>query len=55
MYNQYTDMNSDVDMKSDFVLSQTDGRPMYRQIMEQIKQRVAVGDWQPGQKIPLDP
>ncbi len=39
-------------MDSDFVISQTDGRPMYLQIMEQIKQRVASGDWQPEQKIP---
>ncbi len=39
-------------MHSNFILSQTDGRPMYRQIMEQIKQRVAVGDWPPGAKIP---
>ena len=36
----------------DIVLSQTDGRPMYLQIAEQIKQRVAIGDWQPGQSIP---
>lgn len=33
-------------------ISQTDGRPMYLQIMEQIKQRIVVGDWQPGQEIP---
>ena len=25
---------------------------MYLQIMEQIRHRVAVGDWQPGQEIP---
>lgn len=25
---------------------------MYLQIIEQIKQRVAAGDWQPGQEIP---
>lgn len=25
---------------------------MYLQIMEQIKQRIGVGDWQPGQEIP---
>ncbi len=25
---------------------------MYLQIMEQIKQRIAVGDWAPGQQIP---
>jgi len=39
-------------MPSDFVISQTDGRPMYLQIMEQIKQRIAVGDWKAGQAIP---
>ena len=33
-------------------LSQTDKRPMYIQIMEQIKQRIAVGDWTEGQPIP---
>ena len=39
-------------MDSGFVLSQADGRPMYLQIMEQIKRRIAVGDWKPGQAIP---
>jgi GntR family transcriptional regulator len=39
-------------MHSGIVISQTDTRPMYLQIMEQIKQRIAVGDWQPGQEIP---
>jgi GntR family transcriptional regulator len=33
-------------------ISQTDKRPMYLQIMEQIKQRIAVGDWSEGQTIP---
>lgn len=37
---------------SDLVISQTDGRPMYLQIIEQIKRLVAVGDWAPGQEIP---
>lgn len=46
MYTQY------IEMDTDFVLSQTDGRPMYRQIMEQIKQRVAVGNWPAGEKLP---
>lgn len=41
-----------MDMHSDIVLSRVDARPMYVQIMEQIKQRVAVGDWSPGQEIP---
>jgi GntR family transcriptional regulator len=35
-----------------FVLSQSDKRPLYLQIMEQIKQRIGVGDWVPGQTIP---
>lgn len=35
-----------------FSISQTDKRPMYLQIMEQIRQRIAVGDWVPGQAIP---
>jgi GntR family transcriptional regulator len=39
-------------MTSSFVISQTDKRPIYLQIMEQIKQRVAVGDWTEGQAIP---
>lgn len=33
-------------------ISQTDRRPMYLQIMEQIKHRIAVGDWSPGTEIP---
>ncbi len=37
---------------SEFVLSQTDRRPLYLQIMEQVRERVAVGDWLPGQEIP---
>lgn len=39
-------------MHSGLVISQSDGRPMYLQIMEQIKQRVAVGEWARGQEIP---
>jgi len=34
------------------VLSQADGRPMYLQIMEQIRRLVAVGDWKAGQPLP---
>ena len=34
------------------IISQTDGRPMYLQIMEQIKQRIALGDWPPGMLLP---
>lgn len=39
-------------MAGAFLISQTDKRPMYLQIMEQIKQRVALGDWKEGQQIP---
>ena len=39
-------------MNGGFVISQTDKRPIYLQIMEQIKQRVAVGDWAEGQALP---
>jgi GntR family transcriptional regulator len=46
VYTQYRDMHSEL------VISQSDGRPMYLQIMEQIRQRVAVGDWVPGKEIP---
>ena len=39
-------------MTTEFILSQTDGRPMYVQIIEQIKSRVVVGDWPKGFKLP---
>ena len=39
-------------MHSGIVISQTDGRPLYLQIMDQIKQRVAVGEWTRGKEIP---
>jgi GntR family transcriptional regulator len=39
-------------MHSDLVISQSDGRPMYLQIMEQIRQKIACGDWAKGQDIP---
>lgn len=39
-------------MKYGFVFSQTDKSPMYQQIMEQITQRIAVGDWPPGTPLP---
>ena len=39
-------------MNGVFAISQSDKRPMYLQIMEQIKQRIAVGDWTEGQSIP---
>lgn len=39
-------------MHSGLNISQTDARPMYLQITEQIRQRIAVGDWAPGQELP---
>jgi GntR family transcriptional regulator len=39
-------------MHEAFTISQTDKRPIYLQIMEQIMQRIAVGDWAEGQAIP---
>ena len=39
-------------MPGGFVISHADGRPMYLQIMEQIRRRIAVGDWKAGESIP---
>ena len=39
-------------MHSSLFLSQTDARPMYLQIVEQIRQRVAAGDWPAGLELP---
>jgi len=39
-------------MDYNFSLSQTDKRPMYQQIMEQIKLRITVGDWLPNTPLP---
>ncbi len=39
-------------MHSPVTISQADRRPMYLQIIEQIRHRVALGDWRPGQEIP---
>lgn len=39
-------------MHTELHISQADRRPMYIQIMEQIKHRIAVGDWPPGTEIP---
>lgn len=39
-------------MKGGFVFSQTDKRPMYQQIIDQITQRIAVGDWPPNTPLP---
>jgi GntR family transcriptional regulator len=39
-------------MDSGILISQSDKRPIYLQIIEQIKRRIAVGDWSEGQPIP---
>jgi GntR family transcriptional regulator len=39
-------------MQNAFVISQSDKRPIYLQIMEQIKRRIAVGDWTEGHALP---
>jgi GntR family transcriptional regulator len=39
-------------MYSGLNISQTDARPMYLQIMEQIRARIAAGDWAPGKELP---
>jgi GntR family transcriptional regulator len=39
-------------MHSDMIVSQFSGQPMYLQIMDQVKQKIAVGDWTPGEEIP---
>jgi GntR family transcriptional regulator len=39
-------------MYSGINISQTDARPMYLQIMEQIRARIAAGDWPPGKELP---
>jgi len=39
-------------MHSDLTISQTDPRPLYLQVKEQIRHRVATGDWAPGTEIP---
>jgi GntR family transcriptional regulator len=40
-------MNSEL-----LLISQADPRPMYVQIVEQIRRRIAVGDWPPGHELP---
>jgi GntR family transcriptional regulator len=39
-------------MNSGFLISQADRRPMYLQITEQIRRRIAVGEWPPGHELP---
>ena len=39
-------------MYSGIYISQTDARPMYLQIMEQIRARIVAGDWSAGKELP---
>jgi GntR family transcriptional regulator len=39
-------------MHSGLTISQADPRPMYLQIKEQIRHRIAVGDWKAGHEVP---
>ena len=39
-------------MYSGINISQTDARPMYLQIMEQIRARIAAGEWPGGKELP---
>ncbi|HEX6396678.1 MAG TPA: GntR family transcriptional regulator [Steroidobacteraceae bacterium] len=39
-------------MYSGIHISQTDPRPMYLQILEQIRARIAARDWPPGKELP---
>ena len=41
-----------MDIHSELSISRSDSRPMYLQIIEQIKRRIAAGDWQPGTEMP---
>jgi GntR family transcriptional regulator len=41
-----------IDMHSGLTISQADPRPMYLQIKEQIRHRVALGDWPAGKEVP---
>ena len=46
MYTVHTDVHSSL------VISQTDPRPLYLQVKEQIRHRIAVGELKPGEEIP---
>ena len=39
-------------MNSGLLISQADRRPMYLQITEQIRRRIAMGDWPAGHELP---
>lgn len=40
------------DMHSAFVISQTDPRPLYQQVKDQLRHRIAVGELKAGDEIP---
>lgn len=39
-------------MHSGMTLAKADARPIYLQIIEQVRRRVALGDWPPGHELP---
>lgn len=39
-------------MHSELMISQADARPMYLQLIEQIRRRIAIGDWPAGHELP---
>jgi len=39
-------------MNSGFILARMSDRPAYQQIIDQVKQRIASGDWEPGRELP---
>ena len=41
-----------MDIHSELSVSRSGGRPMYLQIIEQIRRRIAAGDWPPGTEMP---
>ena len=41
-----------MNMHSMLTLSQTSGKPMYLQIIDQVRHKVAIGDWPPGTEMP---
>lgn len=41
-----------MNMHSMLTLSPTVGKPMYLQIIEQVRHKVALGDWPPGTEMP---
>ncbi len=40
------------DVHSPLVISQTDPRPLYLQVKDQLRHRIAVGELKPGEEIP---